>query len=121
MSELNGPKCGRFIAEIRRKHGLTQTALAERAGMTQANLSRIERDGVSPSLSTLSRLLEAMGEALTIGATPLSQRPTSGGNATIRELRSDFDQLTPGQRVEQASLLSNAASELAASADRSDE
>lgn len=83
--------------------------------MTQANISRIERDKVSPSLSTLERLLAAMGETLEISSTAISEPPAHGGNVAIRDLRADFDELTPDQRLEQAALLSRTASELAAS------
>ena len=34
--------------------------------MSQTNISRIERDKVSPSVATLNRLLEAMGETLQV-------------------------------------------------------
>lgn len=87
--------------------------------MTQANVSRIERDKVSPSLSTLNRILEAMGETLTIGSTPLDMPPPGGGNVTMRDLRAAFDELTPEQRLEQAALLSRTASALAAGSDSS--
>ncbi|MEJ7876351.1 MAG: helix-turn-helix domain-containing protein [Solirubrobacterales bacterium] len=109
------PKCGRFLTEARARHGLSQKEIAARAGMTQANVSRIERDKVSPSLSTLNRILEAIGETLTIGSTPLTGPPPGGGNVSVRDLRADFDRSTPEQRIEQAALLSHTASELAAS------
>lgn len=87
--------------------------------MTQANVSRIERDKVSPTLGTINRLLEAMGETLQVSSVPLNSPPPRGGNAPIRDLRADYDQLTPDERLEQAAILSRAASELAVSA-RSD-
>lgn len=111
------PRCGRFVADARRRHGLSQKELAERAGVTQANVSRIERDRISPSLYTLDRLLQAMGETLTIGSIPLSSPPPGGGNVSVRELRADMNELTPGQRLERAARLSRAASVLAASRD----
>jgi len=112
------PRCGRFIVEARRRCGLTQQALAERTGMAQTNISRIERDKVSPSLQTLNRLLEAMGETLQISSIPISAPPPGGGNVAIRDLRADFDGLTPGQRLEEAALLSRTASALAATRPR---
>ncbi len=112
------PRCGRFLVAARRRHGLTQHDLAVRAGMTQANISRIERDKVSPSLFTFNRLLEAMGETVQISSVPVDAPPPGGGNVAIRDLRSDFDELTPDQRLEQAALLSRTASELAASRPR---
>ncbi len=87
--------------------------------MTQTNISRIERDKTSPSLHTLNRLLEAMGETLQIAAIPLREPPPGGGNVSIRDLRAGFDALSSDQRIEQAAILSNVASELAASRPRS--
>ena len=109
------PRCGRFLVELRRRHGLSQQELAQRTGMTQANISRIERDKVSPTLMTLERLLAAMGETLRLDSFPVASPPPGGGNVPVRELRAGFDELTPDQRLEQAAVLSRAASELAAS------
>jgi transcriptional regulator with XRE-family HTH domain len=51
-----------------RRHGLTQSQLAARARTSQAAISRIERGLVSPSISTLARLLDLMGERLVLDA-----------------------------------------------------
>lgn len=110
----NAPRCGRLLVEARRRHGLSQQQLAERTAMTQTNISRIERDKVSPSLATLDRLFEAMGETLRVTTDRLAEPPPGGGNVAIRDLRADFDRLTPDERLEQAVLLSRAASELGA-------
>jgi transcriptional regulator with XRE-family HTH domain len=59
---------GRLIRDRRRAHGLTQSQLARRAGSTQAAISRLEHDELSPTVDTLVRLLETMGEDLEIGA-----------------------------------------------------
>ena len=107
------PRCGRFVACARRRHGLSQKELARRAAMTQGNVSRIERDKISPSLYTLNRLLEAMGETLTIGSIELDSPPPGGGNVSVSQLRADVARFTPGERVEQAAVLSRAAGELA--------
>jgi transcriptional regulator with XRE-family HTH domain len=57
---------GRLLREGRRRHGLTQAQLAARARTSQAAISRIERDLVSPSVATLRTLLELMGEELVL-------------------------------------------------------
>jgi transcriptional regulator with XRE-family HTH domain len=106
------PRCGRFLSELRRRQGLSQKELAERTGIEQTNISRIERDKVSPTLFTLNRLLEGMGSTLQIAATPLSEPPPGGGNAPIGELRADYVGLTPDQQLEQAVILTRVASEL---------
>jgi transcriptional regulator with XRE-family HTH domain len=55
---------GELLREARRRHGLTQGQLAARARTSQAAISRIERDLVSPSVDTLATLLDLMGERL---------------------------------------------------------
>src|SRR5438132_13098746 len=55
---------GELLRDVRRRHGLTQAQLAARARTSQAAISRIERDLVSPSVDTLTALLDLMGEEL---------------------------------------------------------
>jgi transcriptional regulator with XRE-family HTH domain len=59
---------GELIRDARRRHGLSQRRLARRSGASQAWISRIERDEVSPSLDSLERLLLVMGEGLSLQA-----------------------------------------------------
>ena len=59
---------GELLRTTRRKHGLTQKQLAIRARTSQAAISRIERDLVSPSVSTLGELLHLMNEELVLDA-----------------------------------------------------
>ena len=55
------------LAELRQSRGLSQAELAERVGVKQANISRIEgRDDLK--VSTLARVVEAMGATLSIRA-----------------------------------------------------
>jgi len=57
-----------MLRETRRRHGLTQKQLAVRARTSQAAVSRIERDVVSPSVATLAELLRLMNEELVLEA-----------------------------------------------------
>lgn len=59
---------GELLRTTRRRHGLTQKQLAIRARTSQAAVSRIERDLVSPSVSTLAELLRLMNEELVLDA-----------------------------------------------------
>ncbi len=59
---------GELLREARKRHGLTQRQLAARARTSQAAISRIERDLVSPSVATLAELLWMMNEELVLDA-----------------------------------------------------
>jgi transcriptional regulator with XRE-family HTH domain len=62
---------GQLLRAKRRRHHLTQTQLAARARTSQAAISRIERDIVSPSIATLATLLDLMGVELKLDAEPI--------------------------------------------------
>lgn len=59
---------GELLRVVRRRHGLTQRQLADRARTSQSAISRIERDRVSPTVATLRELLDLMGEELELDA-----------------------------------------------------
>lgn len=59
---------GELLKEARRRHGVSQSGLAIRAGTTQSAISRIERDRISPSVETLRELLYLLGEDLSLGS-----------------------------------------------------
>ena len=61
---------GRSIRDARRSQGLTQSALALRAGVTQATVSNIERDVSPPSLDTVLRLLAVLRLELVVQTKP---------------------------------------------------
>ena len=54
------------LREARRRAGLTQAALAERSGTSQATISAYESGRKEPSVETLSRLLAAAGARLAV-------------------------------------------------------
>lgn len=83
---------GELLRALRRKHGLTQRQLAIRARTSQAAISRIERDLVSPSVSTLAELLRLMNEELVLDA----QEVDWGHDVTL--IRRNLE-LTPDERV----------------------
>lgn len=61
----------RALAAARRAAGLTQADLAARLGTTQSAIARLEGGGAAPSITTLSRLADALGIQFEI-------RPRSG-------------------------------------------
>ena len=55
---------GQRLRLLRQRHGLSVRALANRAGITAAMVSYVERDLAAPSLVTLEKLLTALGTDL---------------------------------------------------------
>ena len=94
------PTPGQLVREARQRHGLTQAQLAARARTSQAAISRIERDLVSPSVAMLGRLLDLMGEELVLAADPIDY----GHDRTL------FQQtlsMTPSERLRHGTQLAN--------------
>lgn len=58
------PKIGQQLRELRRRRQLSSRELAARAGVSHSSISLIERDKMSPSLDTLSAIVEALGTTL---------------------------------------------------------
>ncbi len=100
-------EAGSLLRDARRRRGLTQTQLARRSATTQSYIGRIERGEVDPSLSTLQRLLHAMGYRLMADLEPLPQ-----GNGSTADLRADFER-TAGERIAEAIALSEFATGVA--------
>lgn len=116
MNARKAVQCGALIRDARHRRGLGQAELAQRLGTSQPAISRIERDQVSPTIETLERILNAMGETLRVSTLPLSEPAPGGSNQSIAELRADY-RLTPEERLAQAAQLSEMATELAAGAE----
>ena len=102
------PDAGALIREARARHGVTQETLARRAATTQRQVSRIERNEISPSVSTLVRLLAALGERLELRTVA---SPHVGRDA---DLRSDFEERTDAERVAESIALSRTLTGIAA-------
>jgi len=64
------------LGRIRKHRKLTQRALADRTGIKQPQIARIERGSHVPSVTTLARLADALGMSIRIG-------PGNGGAITI--------------------------------------
>jgi transcriptional regulator with XRE-family HTH domain len=60
----------RQVAELREKHQVTQLELAKKTGLSQAQISRIERGVVSPTSATLAKIAEALDADLRLVERP---------------------------------------------------
>jgi transcriptional regulator with XRE-family HTH domain len=49
------------MSELREKHGLSQTQLADMAGIGRAHLSQIENGAVAARIDTLYAIAQALG------------------------------------------------------------
>jgi transcriptional regulator with XRE-family HTH domain len=58
--------------QARKASGMTQSALAEKSGVQQADISRMENGSMIPTLYTFMNLMDALGVTvtLTIGHKP---------------------------------------------------
>lgn len=61
------------ILDARKASGLTQKDLAERSGIAQADISKIETGNANPSLKTLQRLADGMGMRLKLEFVPANR------------------------------------------------
>lgn len=68
------PQPGELIRDARGHAGITQRALAEAVGTSQAMIARYEAGEVSPTVRSLERIMAAMGTALRLDALPESLR-----------------------------------------------
>ena len=85
---------GQFLRESRRRAGLTQQQVADRAAVSQSLIARIEQDRVAPSLERLLSLVRACGFDLEVHVVPLDEDAWSMVEQGAR--------LTPDERLDRA-------------------
>lgn len=66
-------RSGQLLREARRRAGLPQRVIAERAGVSQPTVARIEKGDVEPSFERLLSLVRACGLDLEIHVVPLDE------------------------------------------------
>ena len=80
---------GQLVREARLRAGMTQQTLADRVGVSQPLVARIERGDVEPTLERLLGLVRASGFDLDIHVVPLDEDAWTlverGANATPDE------------------------------------
>jgi transcriptional regulator with XRE-family HTH domain len=88
------PAAARLLWGARRAAGLSQRALAQRAGLPQPTIAAIESGRQDPRFETLLALVEACGQELAALPTP--------GEGVDRSLIREQLRLTPAQRLRAA-------------------
>ena len=61
------------MIDARKARGLTQQQLAEKTGIAQADISKLENGSANPSLRTLRRLAAGMGMQLKLEFVPAAK------------------------------------------------
>ena len=56
----------KMISDLRSENGITQKELASRTGLTQANISNIEKGLAKPTVETLKKIADVFGKRLVI-------------------------------------------------------
>ena len=93
-----------LVRDIRRRGGLSQRALAGRAGVPQPTIAEIEARRREPSMTLLSRLAEATGYELKVDLQPLPARSAVATANRIRDLlvRAEGEHWSQAQREDAA-------------------
>ena len=64
MDETTTQDVGNKLKALRKRYGLSQRQLAEKAGLTHGTVSFIERNKISPSIGTLRQILDSISMTL---------------------------------------------------------
>lgn len=102
-----------LIRDARRAAGLTQAQLAERLGVSQSAIAKLEREGSNPTVETLDRTLRATGHRLQLIA-------PAWGNVDTSLIRQAL-QRTPAERIKSVERMHKDMRRLQAAAARSRE
>lgn len=78
------------VIVYRAEHGLSQTALARRLGMSQPAIARLESSEHNPTFPTLLRLSKALGIEFAIDIAPGGQKPQLIGSRARRDALESF-------------------------------
>lgn len=87
----------RLVAEARKRAGLTQAALSERAGVAQSTVGRIESGTRNPSADMVERLVRAAGYELRVSLGEPDPGTASLFERTLR--RTPAERLTDAVRA----------------------
>jgi len=91
---------GTILRQARRRADLTQRDLAERAGLPQSTIGRIEAGAIDPRATTLRRLLRACGS-------DLEPAPRLGEGIDRSQIRGRLER-NPSERLEDLAAAASA-------------
>ena len=82
------------LMQARKAAGMTQSALAEKSGVQQADISRMENGSMIPTLNTFMNLMDALGVTVTL---KIGEKPKrkNAGRIMVEVAASLTDQFNP--------------------------
>lgn len=86
-----------LVREARKRAGLTQAALAQRAGVPQSTVARVESGARTPSTDLVERLVRAAGYEIRVGLGEPDPETTALFERTLR--RSPQERLADAARA----------------------
>ncbi len=100
-----------LVRNARRRHGLSQRALADASGVAQPVIARIEAGRQNPGMPVIAKILSGLGESLVLSTEPVADPHDLG-------LLEVTLQLAPKERVDRLVMLHRTATRLQAGAGR---
>ena len=97
MATVQDVSIASIVREARRRAGLTQSALADRAGVPKSTVGRIESGARAPSVELVQRLVRAAGLEVTVSLSEIDPGTDSMFERTLR--RSPAERLADATRV----------------------
>jgi len=88
-----------LIGDARRAAGLTQAELADRLGVSQSAIAKLEREGCNPTVETLDRTLRAAGFRLQLIAPAWSTATGEPGPSIDESLIRQALERSPAERI----------------------
>jgi transcriptional regulator with XRE-family HTH domain len=95
MKNCESEQIGRRIKEARRKLGLTQEELGERAGLHYSYIGQVERGSKIPSLKTLKKIAAALNIGLDTLLEDTPEKEISPQQLLARELMATVKNSSP--------------------------
>lgn len=90
---MDNEEIGKQIVGLRKKHQLTQRELAQKAGITHSAISSIENNKVSPSVSSLQKIVNvfslSLSEFFTLGNEDIPENKVILSKDELVEMGSD--------------------------------
>jgi transcriptional regulator with XRE-family HTH domain len=96
VNKTQNNEVGQLVREARLRSGISQRALARRAGTSQAAISRIERGLEQPTFERLEQILAGLGWHPAISLEPIAEHDAEPRRILEEEAKSPSERLAGG-------------------------